>query len=124
MPPQEVIDDIFGIVVSNFRRGLDGTTVGIIILGSFPRMQPFLQMVCSNELADVLPDLRQQPVIAPICDDPRFPDFYATFREMCLAGLPTGEPEDESNEEDDEFAAAADGGFTASDAAQEEAVRP
>lgn len=88
MPPQAVVDDIFGIVVRNFRGGLDGTTVGIAILAVYPKMQPFLQMVCTQELDVVLPELRQQAVIAPILDDARFPEFYAQFREMCLQGLP------------------------------------
>ena len=87
MPPQAAIDDVFAIVVRNFRIGLDGTAVGLIVLGAFPRMQPFLQMACSRELAEVLPDLRQQAAIAPILDHPRFPAFYDEFRQMCLAGL-------------------------------------
>jgi len=87
MPPQAAIDDVFAIVVRNFRLGLDGTAVGLIVLGAFPRMQPFLQMACSRELAEVLPDLRQQAAIAPILDHPRFPAFYDEFRQMCLAGL-------------------------------------
>jgi len=101
MPPQAVIDDIFGIVVRNFQIGLDGTTVGIIILGAFPKMQPFLQMVCAQELEAVLPELRQQPAIAPILDDPRFPEFYTQFREMCQRGLPTADDFAEEDGEDE-----------------------
>ncbi|HEY1210003.1 MAG TPA: hypothetical protein VGE85_11585 [Terracidiphilus sp.] len=101
MPPQAVVDDIFGIVVTNFRRGLDGTTVGIIILGAFPKMQPFLQMVCAEELDVVLPALRQQPAIAPIVDDALFPAFYTGFREMCLSGLPTAEDFSEDSIEEE-----------------------
>jgi hypothetical protein len=87
MPPQAVIDDVFSILVRNYRLGLDGTTVGIIILGAFPGMQPFLQMVCSNDLALVLPELEKQPAIAPIVHDARFPEFYEQFRELCMSGL-------------------------------------
>ena len=104
MPPQAAIDDVFAIVVRNFRIGLDGTAVGLIILGAFPRMQPFLQMACSRELAEVLPDLRQQPAIAPILDHPRFPEFYDEFRQMCLAGL---EPSDGPGDDEDGDGAAA-----------------
>ena len=114
MPPQAAIDDVFAIVVRNFRIGLDGTAVGLIILGAFPRMQPFLQMACSRELAEVLPDLRQQAAIAPILDHPRFPAFYDEFRQMCLAGL---EPVEELSDLDGPDDGGEDGAVQASAAA-------
>ena len=62
-----------------------------MVMGAVEGLQPFLQMVCAQELAAVLPELRSQPAIAPILDDPRFPAFYEQFRQACLDGLPSAE---------------------------------
>lgn len=89
---QQVINAILQAIVNSFRYGYTGDDAAFALKVQFDPVIPQLQQMLAVPQDQILTWLRTQPIIAPILNEPEFPQF---FTELIGGILDTGEGEGE-----------------------------